>query len=154
MQTARAYETATSLAGGRVLLAGGASTGLSGLFSAPDATNTASAEVFDPSTGRFTSAGSLPGGGRVDHVAALLPNGDVLVAGGTDGTDTAHADAYLYDPATNAWSATGSMAVPRAYATATVLSSGSVLIAGGEQALPEGLNGFEVNLSSAELYAG
>jgi N-acetylneuraminic acid mutarotase len=154
MQTSRAYETATSLAGGRVLLVGGASTGLSGLFSAPDATDTASAEVFDPSTGRFTSAGSLPGGGRVDHVAALLPNGDVLVAGGMDDTDTVHADAYLYDPASNTWSARGSMAVPRAYATATALSSGSVLIAGGNQALPTGLNGFETTLSSAELYTG
>jgi hypothetical protein len=152
MQTARAYETATRLADGRVLFAGGASTGLSGLFSAPDATDTASAEVFDASTGRFTSAGSLPGGGRVDHAAALLPSGDVLVAGGMDGTDTAHADAYLYDPATNTWSATGSMAAPRAFATATALSSGSILIAGGEQAIPAGLNGFEVNLSSAELY--
>ncbi|HXA30008.1 MAG TPA: kelch repeat-containing protein [Candidatus Angelobacter sp.] len=154
MQTARAYETATTLTGGRVLLAGGAATGLSGLFSAPDATDTATAELFDPSTGRFTSAGSIPGGGRVDHAAALLPNGSVLIAGGMDSTDTAHADAYLYDPATNAWTATGSLATPRAYATATTLSSGSVLIAGGEQALPQGLNGFEVNLSSAELYTG
>jgi Galactose oxidase, central domain/Kelch motif len=154
MQTARADATATSLADGRVLLAGGAGTGLSGLFSAPDATATATAEVFDPSTGRFTAAGSLPGGGRVDHVAALLPGGDVLVAGGMDGTDTAHADACLYDPATNSWSATGSMAAARAYATATVLSGGAVLIAGGEQSLPEGLNGFEANLSSAELYTG
>jgi hypothetical protein len=154
MQIARAYETATSLADGRVLLVGGASTGVSGLFGAPDATDTASAEVFDPSTSRFTSAGSLPGGGRVDHVAARLPNGDVLVAGGMDNTDTAHAEAYLYHPATNTWSATGSMAAPRAYATATALSSGSVLIAGGEQAIHAGLNGFEQNLSSAELYTG
>lgn len=154
MQTARAYATATSLADGRVLFAGGAGTGLSGLFSAPDATDTATAEIFDPSTGRFTAAGSLPGGGRVDHVAALLPDGRVLVAGGMDSSDTVHADACLYDPASNTWSATGSMAAPRAYATATPLGNGSILIAGGEQALPGGLNNFEANLSSAELYTG
>jgi len=154
MQTARAYATATSLADGRVLFAGGAATGVSGLFSAPDATDTASAETFDAATGRFTAAGSMPGGGRVDHVAALLPDGDVLVAGGMDGTDTALAGACLYDPASNTWSATSSMSTPRAYATATVLPTGSVLLAGGEDALPEGLNNFEANLSSAELYTG
>jgi hypothetical protein len=46
------------------------------------------------------------------------------------------------------------MGTPRAYATATVLSGGAVLVAGGEQALPAGLNAFTPNLSSAELYAG
>ena len=152
MQTARAYPTATVLADGRVLFVAGAGTGLSGLDAAPDATDTATAEIFNPTTSTFAAAASLPGNARVDHLAALLPSGKVLVAGGMNSQDTVLADAFLYDPATNAWTSTGSLSVPRAFAAATVLANGRVLVVGGMQALPIGINGFEQNLSSAELY--
>src|SRR5581483_583367 len=63
--------TASLLSDGRVLVAGGYTLGR---LAVP-------AEIFDPSTNRFTIVGNLlwP---RTDHVALLLPNGNVLIAGG------------------------------------------------------------------------
>ena len=48
---------------------------------------------------------------RYNHTATLLPNGQVLVAGGYNGVFLASAE--LYDPATGLWTATGSMATAR-----------------------------------------
>jgi hypothetical protein len=71
---------------------------------------------------------------RINDTATLLPNGKVLVAGGTD-IDVGHvgrlATAELYDPATGTWNSTGSLAVARAYHTATLLQNGLVLVVGG-----------------------
>jgi Galactose oxidase, central domain len=65
---------------------------------------------------------------RLEHAAALLPSGKVLVAGGgPDGFATAE----LYDPATGTWSATGSMSIQRFGHTMTLLPTGKVLVAGG-----------------------
>ena len=78
------------------------------------------------------------------HTATLLPNGQVLVAGGRDG-DTFFTSAELYDSATGMWTATGSMATPRFVHTATLLPDGQVLVAGGD-------NFTDGRLASAELY--
>jgi N-acetylneuraminic acid mutarotase len=70
------------------------------------------------------------------YTSTLLGNGKVLVAGGdsysqqSDLTNTAE----LYDPATGEWSFTGNLNVRRAYHTATLLSNGKVLFAGGSAA--------------------
>jgi uncharacterized protein YjdB len=67
---------------------------------------------------------------RVSHTATLLPNGNVLVAGGiSDAATTATAE--LYDPVANRWSPAHSMAAPRAGHTATLLTDGKVLVVGG-----------------------
>ena len=79
---------------------------------------------------------------RFRHTATLLPNGQVLVAGGFN-DDGVLASAELYDPATGLWTATGSMATPRVDHTATLLPNGKVLVAGGEGRRP---------FASAELY--
>ncbi|MCC6629575.1 MAG: hypothetical protein IT340_19525 [Chloroflexi bacterium] len=81
--------------------------------------------------------------GRDDHTVTLLANGKVLVVGGVD--DSILATAEIYDPATNAWSPTGSMTTVREQHTATLLANGKVLVAGGHG--PD-----RATLASAELY--
>jgi hypothetical protein len=129
LNTARIGHTATLLPNGKVLVAGGDSTGNS-------------AELYDPGTGIWSSTGNfntLRGG----HTATLLPNGKVLVVGSPGyGVNSAE----LYDPATETWSITGNLNTGRWYAhTATLLSNGKVLVAAGS------IGGDDV-LESAELY--
>ena len=82
---------------------------------------------------------------RTYHTATLLPNGEVLVAGGTSNDlITSLASAELYDPIARTWTATGSMTTARGIHTATLLPSGQVLVAGG-------FDGFD-HLASSELY--
>ncbi|MEY2500504.1 MAG: hypothetical protein QOI07_838 [Verrucomicrobiota bacterium] len=75
----------------------------------------------------FSYSGSM-GAHRYIHTATLLPNGKVLVGGGSDGT-TPLTSAELYDPATGSWAATGSAATR--FTTATLLLNGKVLVVGG-----------------------
>ena len=60
--------------------------------------NALSAELYDPATGVWTATRNLPIG-RWDHTATLLPNGQVLVAGGIGNNFSSIASAELYDPA-------------------------------------------------------
>src|SRR5262249_8218713 len=64
------------------------------------------------------------------HVATLLPNQTVLVAGGFAGTGFI-ASAEIYSPASGTWSNTGSLTLGRSQATASLLPNGKVLLAGG-----------------------
>jgi hypothetical protein len=134
MATAREEHTATLLADGKVLIVGGEGpvTGSSELQP------TATVEVYDPSTGLFSTTGSMTAA-RSLHTATLLPSGKVLVAGGGDDNSTAE----VYDPATGYFSITGGMEIGRSGHTATLLPNGSVLVAGG---------GIFAGLASAELY--
>lgn len=116
--------TATRLADGRVLLAGGG--GTTGDY-------TATAEIYDPSTGKFSPTGSMAVV-RYDQAATLLPNGEVLVVGGTTlstSSEVTARSAELYDPSTGRFKPAGQMTAPRAAPTVVVLADGRVLIAGG-----------------------
>ncbi len=133
MTAVRSGHTATLLKNGLVLLAGGFD----------DEDPVATAELYDPATGRFEPTGSLtaPRGGAT---ATLLRNGRVLVAGGYDG-DRSLASADLYDPRTGRFTRTGAMRAPRAAHTATRLRDGRVLVTGGG-------NLQDSVLRSAEIY--
>jgi len=131
MTVARDGHTATRLLDGHVLIAGG-SDALSSL---------ASAELYNPTSQRFTVTTSGMTVARTGHSATLLANstlpnyGKVLVAGG--GSQTAE----LYDATAATFTATtGSMVALRLGQTATLLQNGQVLIAGGETASAELFN--------------
>lgn len=147
MATARGFHTATLLSDGRVLITGGDPAA----FVAPGP-YFASAEIYDPTTGKFSATGSMTVG-RDLHAATLLADGRVLITGGVTAAGPAPslASAELYDPETGTFSLTGPMTVARVYQSSTLLADGRVLIAGG---CPRGRN-YADNpqfLASAELY--
>lgn len=142
LNTARVGAVAAPLPGGKVLIAGGF-----------DGTNyLQSAEVFDPTNDTF--AALTPAGAtelqtaRQDAVAATLPNGDVLIAGGFDGANTLQS-AELFDPTNNTFTALAGasqqLQSARQDAVAVSLDTGHVLIAGG-------VDNSGNTLQSAELF--
>ena len=129
MAFTRTDHTATLLNNGKVLVTGGwsafAFVGAHTVYTGQRAI----AELYDPTTGSFTTTGALETP-RSQHTATLRKDGTVLVAGGVMG-EAMLATAELYNPALGTFSAAGSMAVPRYSFTATLLPDGSVLVASG-----------------------
>ena len=116
----RSGQTATLLADGRVLIAGGMRRNQDFYKSA---------ELYDPATGKFQPTGEMSIG-RVGHAAVLLRSGKVLIAGGWIGHGTTDS-AELYDPATGKFTVIAKMTTRRARETATLLTNGDVLLEGG-----------------------
>jgi hypothetical protein len=132
MNEARMDTTATLLQNGKVLIAGGAS------FEGSELDANDSAELYDPTTGKFTRTGSMTTS-RVFQTATLLSDGRVLIVGGSagncgtvchDGFD-ALSTAEIYNPASGKFTRTGSMSQNRSSAAAVRLDDGRVLIFGG-----------------------
>ena len=146
MKFERIEHTATWLSEGKILVTGGEDTGSRAQISA---------EIFDTAAETFSRTGNMTTA-RAEHSATLISgcdcpaDGKVLITGGATferGPELKSAE--LYDPATGAFSPTGSMKTARAHHTATLIASGplagNVLIAGG---LAEDGS----LISSAELY--
>ena len=146
LNVGRSGHTATLLADGKVLAAGGSCAGVL-IGTVPPYLD--SAEVYDPGTGTWSNTASLRVG-RSDHTATLLENGMVLVAGGvtvpapftiwTEPTvpepppvlvPSATDSAEVYDPHTGTWVDTSSLRIACFGHTATLLRNGEVLVAGG-----------------------
>ncbi len=147
MNVARFAHSATLLPGGKVLVAGGRN--LAG--STCQALN--SAELFDPSTGKFSLLAMTMTTSRGSQAAVFLdPSvvtgaraGQVLIIGGDSGPNRLQS-AERYIPATATFAATvGLLTTPRDFPVATLLANGKVLISGG-------FNDSLGTLASAELY--
>jgi hypothetical protein len=134
----RFSHTATLLEDGRVLLAGGYG---------PGSTTLSAAEIFDPATRTFMTAGSMSVP-RSDHVAVRLNDGRVLIMGGLGPNWTFLASAEIYDPATGTFTPTGNMSVPRESHVGVLLNDGTVLVVGGHK----GRRSDMVIHTSAEVY--
>ena len=112
MAEQRTKHTATLLTNGKVLVTGGGVGSDTGFgvtqdtypqqtFESPSPT----AELFDPQTETFSAAGNM-NTGRSDHTATLLPDGTVLLFGGSHGWSggyTSDNTAEIYDPATGSF---------------------------------------------------
>jgi hypothetical protein len=135
MIVSRTEHVATLLLDGRVFVVGGLDANGNAL---------ASAELYDPGTGKFSSTGEMKGP-RVRQTASLLGDGKVLVVGGLDAINgNALATAEIYDPVTGKFSSIIALQDARAWHTATLLNTGNVLVAGGYNSTG--------NLITAELF--
>jgi uncharacterized delta-60 repeat protein len=126
----RGHHTATLLPDGRVLVVGGLTN-----FPPGPSILRKTAFIFDPKTDGWTATSDLSIA-RSHHTAILLPNGRVLVAGGSnEPRGTATASTELFDPATETWTPVGDLNAARVLYTATLLPDGRVLATGGLSAL-------------------
>ena len=136
LRTPRTNATATPLADGRILIVGGSN----------GAKYVGQAEVYSPKTGKFGRSGTLKTP-RNEQTATLYGGGRVLIVGGMGqvGKHSAVLSSIeVFNPATSKFFTAASMTTVREWQTATMLSDGRVLIAGG-------YDGSQV-LSSAELF--
>ncbi|MGH7830350.1 MAG: galactose oxidase-like domain-containing protein, partial [Candidatus Binatia bacterium] len=138
----RSYGPAVMYDAGKVLIVGGGDP------------PTDTAEVIDLNTAnpiwRNVSTMQYP---RRQHNATLLPDGTVLVTGGSSGSGFSNEaspvlPAEMWDPETESWSTMAAMQIPRLYhSTALLLPDGRVLSAGG------GSGGNTTDRFNAEIYS-
>ena len=123
LNIARDSHTASVLTGGKDLVIGG---------EADNDVYLNTAELYDPSTGRWMTTGNATYP-RLYHTASVLTNGKVLVTGECN-TDIGHINtAELYDPSTGKWTMTDNLNNARMLHIASVLTNGKVLVTGGKQ---------------------
>jgi hypothetical protein len=133
MHVGRAFQPATLLHNGKVLVEGCDALGSGGK----------TAELYDPAKGTWTLTGSMHVA-RCGQSAVLLNDGRVLVAGGASGANV-WSSVEVYDPTTQRWSLAGNLSSTRSDAALAVLPNGTVLAPAG----------FAVNTiprDSADLY--
>jgi N-acetylneuraminic acid mutarotase len=135
LSEARASHTATLMANGKVLIAGGMER--NGVFFDD-------ADIFDPKTNSFAPCKNKMSKKRVSHTATRLLDGKVLIVGGWSNRDLPEMSAELFDPQTEKFTTAGNLNRRRAAHTETLLENGKVLITGG-------FDGRD-NLSEAEIF--
>jgi Kelch motif protein len=126
---ARQNDTATLLANGQVLVAGGSR----------DLQPTGFTSLYSPSTNKWIEVGNLSTT-RTGHSAHLLKNGNVVVVGG------AGVSVEEYVPGAMRWFPVAPMSLARGETVAVNLQDGSVLVLGGVIPSPFGATG------AAELF--
>ncbi len=125
MTVPRDGHDAVLLQNGEVLVAGGIDASTNGCTTLP------TAELYNSSTGTWTGTGSM-NVGRYSFTLTLLPNGEVLAAGGTNCGNGGLLSAELYNPATRTWRATGTMTSGNQNTGAVLLQNGRVFVVGND----------------------
>jgi N-acetylneuraminic acid mutarotase len=135
MYVARTLAHAVLLSNGSVLVMGGC-------VNDRLSSTTNSGELYNPTAGTFTAAGSMVQA-RAEFALTLLANGQVLVAGGctaydANGCASTTSKAEIYNPATGTWKAT--------------TARGKVLVAGGATSASDALNSTEIYDPTAKTW--
>lgn len=120
MQVPRAGHSATGLADGRILIAGGRS----------GAVDLSSIEIFDPATSTSTLLPVVLATARANHTATPRSDGSVLVIGGRNGSTLLSSIERIL-PTLDSVEPAGDINLARADHSATVIQSGEIVIAGG-----------------------
>ena len=132
-QTARLFHPGpVCVSGERVLIAGGRDNGfgfaiVEGVHYAPPLDQMT--EVWERSSRAWKTLGPLTRS-RDEATGVTLSDGRILVVGGWD-RGTTLATAEVWDPRTNEWSETGSVALPRSSFALTALPNGGAALSGG-----------------------
>jgi hypothetical protein len=134
MNSQRTDHTATLLANGEVLIAGGWNGHAADAADDPP-WDPLFVELFDTVRGSFQVAGTMSTT-RVGHTATRLPNGQVLLLGGVLAVQNIHTElhpayAELYAPTMGTINSLSTTAPPQSKYTTTLLSSGKMLLLGG-----------------------
>jgi hypothetical protein len=141
-----AFHSATLLSNGTILLAGGTDGN----------TVLKSAEIYDPTSGAFSTTNTglqLP---RQKHSASLLPNGRVLIAGGftTTATSTGPTNtAEIYYPDTKVFLPTSVMSSSHSQHAAVGLPNGNIFVAGGFKGLTTVTDVAEIYYSTSGVWS-
>jgi hypothetical protein len=144
MNDPRESPMVTTLGNGDILVAGGAD-----FNDNRGALHTA--EVFDPHTNTWSDTATAMSTTRTGGGTALLPDGRVLVTGGTAANGDVLSSTDIYDPATNAFTTGAAMAQARAGFGIAPLANGDLLVAGGLGAEPTATAAAS-GLTSTEIY--
>ncbi|MGB0952427.1 MAG: Kelch repeat-containing protein [Planctomycetota bacterium] len=141
MSDSRAFHNLVRLQDGRFMAIGG----ITGPFGSGNNHYTKvlrTCEIYDPVLGTWTNTANMAKY-RAGATATVLPDGRVLVAGGTEGNGshelhdvadllgTALKSTEIYDPVTDTWSFGSNMTEFKAGAMAITLSDGRWLVSGG-----------------------
>ncbi|NQU49001.1 MAG: hypothetical protein HQ519_10175 [Planctomycetes bacterium] len=140
MAQSRAFHNAVLLLDGRIMAIGGV---IGPFGTGPYYTKVlSSVEIYDPATDSWTN-GAPMSQFRAGCTANVLPDGRVLVAGGTKGganrelysvddiMTTSLRTTEIYDPVSDTWSAGPSMSMPKAGGVSIALDNDEIMIAGG-----------------------
>ena len=143
LSMARSHHTATLLEDGRVLVAGG-TTHQETRFVSLDAV-----ELYDPLKNTWTTAAPMHDA-RNGHTATAMPDGSVLVAGGSREGRVNLASVERFVPASGAWVVEQPLHVPRWLHAAVLLDNGAVLVLGGRSNFARGGVGPGISSDSVE----
>jgi N-acetylneuraminic acid mutarotase len=120
LHSARAGQTATRLADGSVLVAGGYHVG----------DPTTSVERYTPTTGGWREVAPMAVA-RINHSAVLTTDGSVIVAGGRGSAGTTMTSVERFTPATGKWSTLAPLATARGSFGLALLDTNALIAAGG-----------------------
>ncbi|BAL27386.1 hypothetical protein AZKH_p0503 (plasmid) [Azoarcus sp. KH32C] len=160
----RIYHTASVLDGERVMLAGGLDDPLTVAGAGPEDPQQNGASALSAKAVRALDSVEMLVDGqwrslpplrtaRAKHTATVLPDGQVLVAGGVGNGLQAIAKVELWDPVQHQWLPRAALHTPRYGHTATLLADGRVLVTGGINAQEEVLNTTELYDPATDTWA-